>query len=199
MGGPLKSLMEFDWFAPGTIDAIKEANKESDLLAQRIYSLSSAWQRELSIVQSLPLQSPVLIEHHISSDYGLRSDPFTGEASRHEGIDFVAVYGAPVVASAPGKVVLAQFFGPYGRTVDIDHGRGFTSRYAHLSDIHVSIGDWVNTGDLLGALGNTGRSTGPHLHFEVRYEGRPINPVAEHVLLTAQRSLSERSLFARRD
>ena len=199
MGGPLRSLMEFEWFAPGAIDAIKEVDKESQLLAQQIASLSTAWQRELAIIQSLPIKTPVLVDHHISSQFGIRSDPFTGEASRHEGIDFVAAYGAPIVAAAPGKVILAQYFGPYGRTVDIDHGRGFTTRYAHLSQIKVSLGDTVNAGDPLGALGNTGRSTGPHLHYEVRFQGRPINPVAQNVLTTAQRGLNERSLFAQRD
>jgi murein DD-endopeptidase MepM/ murein hydrolase activator NlpD len=199
MGGPLRSLMEFDWFAPGAIDAIKEVDKESQLLAQQIANLSTAWQRELMIIQSLPLKTPVLVDHHVSSQFGLRSDPFTGEASRHEGIDFVASYGAPIVASAPGKVVLAQYFGPYGRTVDVDHGRGFTTRYAHMSEVKVSLGDTVNVGDVLGALGNTGRSTGPHLHYEVRFQGRPINPVPQNVLATAQRSLHERSLFAQRD
>lgn len=199
MGGPLRSLMEFDWFAPGAIDAIKEVDKESQLLAQQIASLSTAWQRELGIIQSLPLKSPVVVEHHVSSQFGVRSDPFTGEASRHEGIDFVAAYGAPIVATAPGKVVLAQYYGPYGRTVDVDHGRGFITRYAHMSKIDVSVGDEVRAGDVLGALGNTGRSTGPHLHYEVRFQGRPINPVPQNVLATAQRSLNERSLFAQRD
>jgi murein DD-endopeptidase MepM/ murein hydrolase activator NlpD len=199
MGGPLRSLMEFDWFAPGTINAIKEVDKESQILAQQIASLNLAWQRELGIIQSLPLKSPVEAEHHVSSRFGIRSDPFTGEASRHEGIDFVAAYGAPILATAPGKVVLAQYFGPYGRTVDVDHGRGFTTRYAHMSAIKVSLGDEVSTGDLLGSLGNTGRSTGPHLHYEIRFQGRPINPVPENVLSIAQRSLNERGLFAQRD
>ena len=199
MGGPLRTLMEFEWFAPGAIDAIKEVEKESQQLSLHIASLSTAWERELSIIQTLPLNTPMLVDHHISSQFGIRSDPFTGEASRHEGIDFVADYGAPVVSSAPGQVILAQYFGPYGRTVDIDHGRGFTTRYAHLSQIKVSLGDTVNVGDPIGELGNTGRSTGPHLHYEIRFEGRPINPVAQNVLVTAQRSLNERSLFSQRD
>lgn len=199
MGGPLRTLMEFDWFAPGAIEAIRDVDKESQVLEQQIASLSSAWQRELEIIESLPLRPPMLVEHRLSSGFGVRRDPFTGEASRHEGLDFVAPYGSPIVATAPGRVVLAQYFGPYGRTVDVDHGRGFTTRYAHMSRIRVKHGDVVKAGDVLGTLGNTGRSTGPHLHYEVRFNGRPINPGPQHVLTTAQRNMSERGFFAQRD
>lgn len=199
MGGPLRTLMEFDWFAPGAIEAIRDVDKESQALAQQIANLSAAWQRELEIMASLPLREPIAVEYRLSSGFGTRQDPFTGEASRHEGLDFVAPYGSPIVATAPGRVVLAQYFGPYGRTVDVDHGRGFTTRYAHMSKIQVSLGDTVAAGDVLGNLGNTGRSTGPHLHYEVRFQGRPINPVPQQVLTTAQRHMSERSLFAQRD
>lgn len=199
MGGPLRTLMEFDWFAPGAIEAIRDVDKESQALAQQIANLSVAWQRELEIMESLPLRTPIAVDHRLSSGFGTRRDPFTGEASRHEGLDYVAPYGSPIVATAPGRVVLAQYFGPYGRTVDVDHGRGFTTRYAHMSKIQVSLGDTVAAGDVLGHLGNTGRSTGPHLHYEVRFQGRPINPVPQHVLTTAQRSMNERGLFAQRD
>lgn len=199
MGGPLRTLMEFDWFAPGAIEAIRDVEKESQALAQQIANLSAAWQRELEIMKSLPLRTPIAVEHRLSSGFGTRRDPFTGQASRHEGLDYVAPYGSPIVATAPGRVVRAQYFGPYGRTVDVDHGRGFTTRYAHMSKIQVSLGDTVAAGDVLGNLGNTGRSTGPHLHYEVRFQGRPINPVPQHVLTTAQRNMSERSLFAQRD
>jgi len=199
MGGPLRTLMEFDWFAPGAIEAIRVVDKESQALAQQMDNLSLTWQRELEIMESLPLRTPIVVEHRLSSGFGTRQDPFTGEASRHEGLDFVAPRGSPIVATAPGRVVLAQYFGPYGRTVDVDHGRGFTTRYAHMSKIQVSIGDTVAAGDVLGNLGNTGRSTGPHLHYEVRFQGRPINPVPQHVLTTAQRNVSERGFFAQRD
>lgn len=199
MGGPLRSLMEFDWFAPGAIEAIRSVDKESQVLAQQMASLDSTWRRELEILESLPLRPPIVVEHRLSSGFGTRSDPFTGEASRHEGLDYVAPYGSPIVATAPGRVVRAQFFGPYGRTVDVDHGRGFITRYAHMSRIQVKHGDVVQAGDVLGKLGNTGRSTGPHLHYEVRHQGRAINPVAQNVLATAQRNMSERGFFAQRD
>jgi murein DD-endopeptidase MepM/ murein hydrolase activator NlpD len=199
MGGPLRSLMEFDWFAPGAIDAIRDVDKESQVLEQQIANLGAAWQRELEIIESLPLRPPMVVDHRLSSGFGTRRDPFTGEASRHEGLDFVAPYGSPIVATAPGRVALAQYFGPYGRTVDVDHGRGFTTRYAHMSKINVQIGDRVQAGDVLGLLGNTGRSTGPHLHYEVRFQGRPINPVPQHVLTAAQRNVNERGFFAQRE
>lgn len=199
MGGPLRTLMEFDWFAPGAIEGIREVDRESQLLSQQISNLSSAWLRELEIMRSLPIQTPIVEEHRLSSGFGTRRDPFTGEPSRHEGLDFVAPMGTPIVATGPGRVVLAQYFGPYGRTVDVDHGRGFTTRYAHMRQINVSIGDKVAAGDKLGELGSTGRSTGPHLHYEVRFQGRPINPVPQNVLNTAQRNMNERGFFAQRD
>jgi len=123
----------------------------------------------------LPTLSPIE-EGWFSSNFGWRIDPFTGQKSFHEGIDFPAEVGTPVVAAASGKVILAEVHPAYGKLVEIDHGNGLVSRYAHNSAIFVKDGDLVVRGQRIGTVGSSGRSTGPHLHFEVRLNGVPQNP-----------------------
>lgn len=123
----------------------------------------------------LPSLRPVA-EGWYSSNFGYRIDPFTGQSSFHEGIDFVAETGTPIVAAASGKVVYAGWHPQYGKMIEIDHGNGLLSRYAHASHLAVDEGDLVVSGQRVGAVGSTGRSTGPHLHFEVRLNGVPQNP-----------------------
>ena len=112
----------------------------------------------------------------ITSNYGKRADPFTGETKRHKGIDFAGKIGTELFAVAPGRVVSAGDRIGYGTTVEIDHGLGFTTLYAHLSQIMVSRGDWVRPGTVIGLGGSSGRSTGPHLHYEIRYKGAQFDP-----------------------
>lgn len=112
-----------------------------------------------------------------SSNYGWRIDPISGVRAFHEGMDFMAEHGTPARAAAGGMVVYSDFHSQYGNMVDIDHGNGLVSRYAHLSTRLVKNGDVVLSGSTIGAVGTTGRSTGPHLHFEVRQNGAPLNPV----------------------
>ena len=112
----------------------------------------------------------------IGSTFGRRVDPIAGVGAMHEGVDFVADQGTRVVASAGGVVVGAEFHPQYGNLIEIDHGNDFSSRYAHLSKIDVKPGQVVKRGQLIAASGNTGRSTGPHLHFEVRFKGVAQNP-----------------------
>jgi murein DD-endopeptidase MepM/ murein hydrolase activator NlpD len=112
-----------------------------------------------------------------SSNYGWRIDPFSGRQAFHEGVDFMADVGTPVRAAAGGVVIYAQFNGSgYGNCIEIDHGNGIISRYAHLSRMIAREGDIVLKGQRIGLVGNTGRSTGPHLHFEIRIGGAPQNP-----------------------
>ena len=111
-----------------------------------------------------------------SSNFGYRIDPFNGKNSFHTGVDFVAPAGTPVFAAAGGVVASAESHQEYGQSVDIDHDNGLTTRYAHLSRYKVKVGDVVMKGQLLGEVGSTGRATGPHLHFEVREKGIPLNP-----------------------
>ncbi|HXH72540.1 MAG TPA: M23 family metallopeptidase [Mariprofundaceae bacterium] len=114
----------------------------------------------------------------ISSHYGQRMDPFTGEPARHEGVDIANRFGAPVLAAGRGVVTFAGKMTDFGYMVDIDHGYGYATRYGHLSGITVKPGDIVEDGQLIGRIGSTGRSTGPHLHYEVHRYGQHIDPAS---------------------
>lgn len=123
----------------------------------------------------LPSLLPV-VDGWYSSNFGFRIDPFTGQSSFHEGVDFIAESGTPIVAAASGKVIFSGWHPQYGKMVEIDHGNGLVSRYAHASKLGVGEGDLVVRGQRIANVGSTGRSTGPHLHFEVRLNGVPQNP-----------------------
>lgn len=112
----------------------------------------------------------------VSSSFGYRSDPFTGGGAFHAGLDFRGPIGAPIYAAAAGRVVFAGVKQGYGNVIDIDHGNGLVTRYAHMSAFRATTGQEVQPGDVIGAIGNTGRSTGPHLHFEVRVNDNPVDP-----------------------
>ncbi|MFP5468412.1 MAG: M23 family metallopeptidase, partial [Alphaproteobacteria bacterium] len=124
---------------------------------------------------SLPLAEPV-DKYYVSSAYGYRRDPFTHARAFHSGMDLVAPHGDPVLSSAPGTVIFAGPNGPYGNMVEIDHGRGVKSRYGHLSKITVTRGQKIGLRDLIGRVGNTGRSGTAHLHFEVWFDGKARDP-----------------------
>jgi murein DD-endopeptidase MepM/ murein hydrolase activator NlpD len=124
----------------------------------------------------LPTVTPIL-GNYMGSGFGWRVDPFVGVGAMHEGIDFVADIGTPVVAAAGGVVIWADKHPQYGNLVEIDHGNDFTTRYAHLSKILIKDGQVVKRGQNIALSGNTGRSTGPHLHFEVRLNGVAQNPL----------------------
>lgn len=113
----------------------------------------------------------------MSSRFGYRKDPFTGRRAFHSGVDFAPGYGAKAVASMGGKVTYAGYMGGYGKLVVIRHANGYTTRYGHLSRILVRKGRYVSQGQQIGKVGSTGRSTGAHLHFEVRKNGKPLNPL----------------------
>lgn len=161
---------------------LDELQQEIDRLALAVESKTD----ELSIIESrllekrvrdrlLPTVLPVK-EAVFGSAFGHRVDPVAGVRSMHEGLDFSAASGTPVVAAADGLILTANFHAEYGNMIDIDHGDGLTSRYAHLSSVAVMPGSLVKRGEKIGAIGTTGRSTGPHLHFEVRMWGVAQNP-----------------------
>ena len=126
-------------------------------------------------LDSIPQVRPASVEA-ISSGFGYRSDPFSGGAAFHNGIDFKGPRGAPIFAAAKGVVSFAGVRQGYGNCIEISHGNGLMTRYAHMSRMGSSVGEKVGAGEVIGAIGNTGRSTGPHLHFEVRINDRPVNP-----------------------
>ena len=125
--------------------------------------------------KAMPTMMPVSAPFN-ASGFGHRIDPFTGQQAMHEGIDFITDTGTPVVAAAGGVVQFAGFHPQYGNMIDIDHGNDLVTRYAHLSKVLVKEGDLLQRGRRIADSGSTGRSTGPHLHFEVRFRGAPQNP-----------------------
>ncbi|MEO1040958.1 MAG: M23 family metallopeptidase [Pseudomonadota bacterium] len=128
-------------------------------------------------IQSVPIGTPVLDRHRTTSGYGIRWDPFQRNVrTRHYGLDFSAPRRTPIVSTAPGRVTFAGRRGGYGNTVEIDHGNGFKTRYAHLNSIKTRPGRMVELHEVIGLMGNTGRSTGTHLHYEVIYNGRQVDP-----------------------
>lgn len=129
--------------------------------------------RTLALV---PYRKPVIGEVEFTSGFGVRSDPFLGRPAMHTGLDFRAASGDPVRVTANGKVVSAGWSGGYGRMVEVDHGNGLSTRYGHLSEINVRVGEIVKIGQVVGLVGSTGRSTGPHLHYETRIEGEAVDP-----------------------
>ncbi len=143
------------------------------------------------VVNRMPLAAPMRGEFWFSSGFGTRTDPITSRRSRHQGLDFASRPRAPIYSPGPAVVVFAGRNGAYGNMVELDHGLGITTRFAHMHTILVEVGDEVAMGDDVGLVGNTGRSTGPHLHYEVRVNGRPKNPwnfleAGKHVLEDAE-------------
>ncbi|MER9171655.1 M23 family metallopeptidase [Mesorhizobium australicum] len=124
----------------------------------------------------LPLENPAP-GHSVTSPFGVRTDPILGTAALHSGMDFRAPIGMAAKVTAPGIVTKAGWNGGYGRMVEIDHGNGFATRYGHLSEIDVTVGEKVDAGAVIGKTGSSGRSTGPHLHYEVRHNGEAIDPL----------------------
>ena len=127
-------------------------------------------------IAALPLVKPMEQITGISSSFGYRKDPLRLSLAFHGGIDFKGIYGEPVLATSNGRITWAGAHGPYGNLVEIFHDNGVSTRYGHLRSANVSLGQEIARGDIIGWMGNTGRSTGPHLHYETRVNGRVIDP-----------------------
>jgi murein DD-endopeptidase MepM/ murein hydrolase activator NlpD len=152
-------------------DLTRSVEQRSDYL-----SVVEAELRAQQVRRALLPESQPVADGFIGSGFGWRADPFTGEMTRHEGIDFAAPVGTPIHAAAGGVVVVAGHHPVWGNVVEIDHGKGLMTRYAHASRLAVSAGALVRRGQKIAEVGTTGRSTGPHLHFEVHSQGVPQNP-----------------------
>ena len=145
------------------------------------YAIFQAWKRldtglTANIGIAIPSRRPIQ-QMSLSSSYGMRVHPITGKLARHNGVDIPAPYGTPIYATADGIVGRAQRLGGYGNYVEIEHGNAIETRYGHMSSFVVQPGQQVKKGDVIGYVGSTGRSTGNHLHYEVRIDGEPVNPM----------------------
>ncbi|MEA2927679.1 MAG: hypothetical protein QOG38_107 [Hyphomicrobiales bacterium] len=129
--------------------------------------------RTLTVV---PIRKPMIGDLEMTSGFGVRNDPFLRGPAMHTGLDFRAETGDPARATAAGTITIAGWNAGYGKMVEVDHGNGLATRYAHLSAIDVQVGDTIRIGQVVGKVGSTGRSTGPHLHYETRIDGDPVDP-----------------------
>lgn len=156
-------------------DAIDDLARQVEIKSDRLSMLETLLIQRTTQSNVLPDARPVAVGYN-SSSYGWRADPFSGHRAFHEGLDFPAQVGTPIHAAAGGIVTVAERTHDYGNIVKISHGAGMETRYAHASRLLVNAGEVVKKGQLIALVGSTGRSTGPHLHFEVRREGVPLDP-----------------------
>ncbi|PUE47288.1 M23 family metallopeptidase [Limnohabitans sp. 2KL-51] len=175
-GGPLNLLGSLSSNGERLDHRIGQALKRVQVYDQAMTEMLDLWQQDLVRLDQLPTTLPLTGEFVLSSGFGFRPDPITHQTSLHEGIDFVAVVGTSILVTAPGVVSRAEYMGAYGNMVDVLHANGFTTRYAHMQSIEVKLGDVLVRQQKVGTLGNTGRSTGPHLHYEVIYNGVAMHP-----------------------
>ena len=175
-GGAVSNLPTYDLSLGDLTRQINVLTKQMEDRTEKLGILDSLMIVDSAKKKLLPSVLPIE-GSWFSSNYGWRIDPISGVRAFHEGMDFMAETGTPARAAAGGMVVYSDLHSQYGNMVEIDHGNGLVSRYAHLSKRLVKNGDVVMSGSTIGAVGTTGRSTGPHLHFEVRQNGAPLNPV----------------------
>ena len=166
---------------------------------QEARAIFQAWKRldtglTANIGVSVPSRRPIE-QMSLSSSYGMRVHPITGKLARHNGVDIPAPYGTPIYATADGIVGRAQRLGGYGNYVEIEHGNEIETRYGHMSSYVVRPGQQVKKGDVIGYVGSTGRSTGPHLHYEVYRGGQTVNPLSVAFTVRSAVSDEERARF----
>ena len=142
----------------------------------RVHVARANADRLTNTLSAVPVRKPIVGEIDLSSGFGVRSDPFLGRPAMHTGLDFRSGTGDPVRATANGVVETAGWNGGYGKMVEVDHGNGFSTRYGHMSEIEVKVGQKIKIGQVVGRVGSTGRSTGPHLHYETRIDGDAVDP-----------------------
>jgi murein DD-endopeptidase MepM/ murein hydrolase activator NlpD len=172
-GGPLSENQTLD-------ESLSKASVGEDDLERHLSQVKFTGEIDYlmvleKLVGVMPFAKPMK-NYYISSGFGSRSDPLTGRMAEHYGLDFVGTTNEKIISPSVGRVILAGKFSDYGNAVVIDHGFGITTRYGHLSEVKVKEGQMVKQGDVVALQGSTGRSTGPHLHYEVRYKNVPLNP-----------------------
>lgn len=172
----------FQYGLDGRMDLVRQAHDVHKQLMADMRTLEVSQQmlqRELVLQRENLTRIPSIwpTRGRFSSPFGYRKNPITRRVSFHKGIDISAPTGTEIKAPAAGEVTFAKWFSTYGKTVEITHGNGLKTRFAHMSHINVSVGQKVKRGDVVGKVGNTGRSVAPHLHYEVHKNGRPVNPM----------------------
>lgn len=172
-GGPL--LPTASGLQHGTGDSLVSLDVALDLVEANLDLVASMIARRELDDMAFPSRAPIP-GMAVSSGFGQRRDPFTGQLARHAGFDYPAAYGTTILASAGGRVRRAGTYGAFGKTVEIDHGGGLVTRYGHASRILVRVGDILLPGQPIATVGSTGRSTGPHLHFEILRDGMQVPP-----------------------
>jgi len=175
-GGPFKALALNHFWRTDLSGQLAQASEEAEHLGRNFDLLHQRWTQEIEWLKTLPTALPIQPNAQVSSTFGVRLDPITHRPSLHEGLDFISPVGTPVLATAAGVVIKSEWSGAFGNLVEVLHAQGFKTRYAHLSQRKVAEGDKISRTDVIGFLGNTGRSTGPHLHYEIIYKNEPINP-----------------------
>jgi len=174
-GGPADLLQDADSELPDLLSGLDRLSSELEQREQQLVAMESILFNKELHKEGMPAGRPVQ-GGWMSSAFGKRTDPFTGKQAYHEGVDFAGKKGSPVVAVAGGVVTWAGKRYGYGNLVEINHGNGYVTRYGHCQATLVSVGDTVKQGQEVALMGSTGRSTGPHVHFEVLKNGKPVNP-----------------------
>ena len=157
-------------------ETLDNAMGEFGQFNKTISSMRTDWDKQLQWLQTLPTGVPIGGDFRMTSGFGMRVDPFTHTLARHEGLDFTAMHGTPILAAADGLVTRSGWEDTYGNIVEVTHAEGFMTRYAHISKRLVTEGQRVKRGQHIADVGSTGRSTGPHLHYEVFRHGHVLNP-----------------------
>lgn len=176
VGGPEASVEGMAYRPPSFTEALDQLDSHIVSRSYQLSILESVLQNRNIDAQTFVAGRPVGAGSWMSSRFGYRTDPFTGRITWHNGLDFAGREGIDVMAVASGVVVYSGDRGGYGNTVDINHGGGYITRYAHNKDLLVSVGEIVEKGQTIATLGSTGRSTAPHVHFEVFLNGRAVDP-----------------------
>ena len=188
VGGPAVDIVpgkadSAAWHAEDLSANVDSARGQLEALVVSLEQARTNWDKDLQRIERLPTAPPLPCTPMSASRFGVRLDPFTHTPARHEGVDLGAAAGTPILATAAGVVARVASDRDYGNVVDIDHGNGYLTRYAHAQTISVKRGQRVSRGTPIGTVGSTGRSTAPHLHYEIRLNNQPQNPLQYQISL----------------
>jgi murein DD-endopeptidase MepM/ murein hydrolase activator NlpD len=176
-GGPYQPIAFKLTPQKSLVDELDLVLGNTSSIQRDVKNLENSWREQYEWLSQLPTGSPIQNQLGLSSNFGTRLDPFTNLLAQHPGIDFSAPSGTPIIASGNGTVTSLGYDAAYGNYLMISHSDGFASKYAHARKIHVRQGQVVKRGEIIAEVGSTGRSTGPHLHYEITHHGKHVNPI----------------------